>query len=77
MKKFQGFLPTILDLTLFRRYFVIYHLPKLTFLDSTKVRNNERREALRVGEFMHVIRPDVNQVRIEFGMMSINVMVTV
>ncbi|XP_044756187.1 leucine-rich melanocyte differentiation-associated protein-like isoform X1 [Coccinella septempunctata] len=39
------------------RYFVLYHLPNLKFLDSTKVREFERAEAKRRGKFMRVIRP--------------------
>ncbi|CAH1992653.1 unnamed protein product [Acanthoscelides obtectus] len=39
------------------RYYVLYHLPNLKFLDSTKVREVERSEARRRGKFMNVIRP--------------------
>ncbi|VEN55755.1 unnamed protein product [Callosobruchus maculatus] len=39
------------------RYYVLYHLPNLKFLDSTKVRELERSEARRRGKFMNVIRP--------------------
>ena len=39
------------------RYFVLHRLPNLTFLDSTNVTSNERKEAKRVGAFMRVVRP--------------------
>ncbi|XP_074029028.1 leucine-rich melanocyte differentiation-associated protein isoform X2 [Leptinotarsa decemlineata] len=39
------------------RYYVLYHLPKLKFLDSNKVRESERTEAKRCGKFMNIIRP--------------------
>ncbi|CAB3238980.1 unnamed protein product [Arctia plantaginis] len=39
------------------RYFVIYILPKLIFLDSRRVSAEERREAAVRGEFMRVRRP--------------------
>lgn len=42
------------------RYFVLHHLPNLKFLDSTKVRESERIEAKRRGQFMKVVRPKVN-----------------
>lgn len=45
------------------RYFVLYKLPGLTFLDSRQVTAMERREAKRVGEFMRVIRPSDDVVR--------------
>ncbi|XP_018567005.1 leucine-rich melanocyte differentiation-associated protein-like isoform X2 [Anoplophora glabripennis] len=41
----------------YQRYYVLFHLPKLKFLDSTKVCSSERTEALRRGKFMGVIRP--------------------
>lgn len=44
----------------FFRYFVLHHLPNLKFLDSTKVRESERIEAKRRGQFMKVVRPKVN-----------------
>lgn len=37
------------------RYFVLYHLPRLTFLDSRAVKPEEVAEASRVGQFMKVI----------------------
>lgn len=39
------------------RYFVLHRLPQLTFLDSSIVLSEERKEAKRVGEFMKVVRP--------------------
>lgn len=39
------------------RYYVIYKLPKLKFLDSRAVREDERKEAERVGAFMKVVSP--------------------
>lgn len=42
------------------RYFVLHHLPNLKFLDSTRVREEERTEAKRRGQFMKVVRPKVN-----------------
>eukprot|EP00038_Savillea_parva_P007516 m.170707 g.170707 ORF g.170707 m.170707 type:complete len:273 (+) comp13281_c0_seq1:302-1120(+) len=37
------------------RYFVLYHLPKLKFLDSRAVTREEVAEAKRVGQFMKVV----------------------
>ena len=39
------------------RYYVLYHLQKLKFLDSSPVTEEEKKEALRVGAFMKVSRP--------------------
>ncbi|KAJ8946628.1 hypothetical protein NQ318_007233 [Aromia moschata] len=39
------------------RYYVLYHLANLKFLDSNKVREIERVEARRRGKFMNIIRP--------------------
>ncbi|KAJ0178888.1 hypothetical protein K1T71_005663 [Dendrolimus kikuchii] len=39
------------------RYFVIYKLPNLHFLDSRRVSTTERSEASKRGEFMRVRRP--------------------
>lgn len=38
------------------RYFVLYHLPDLKFLDSRPVSQFELQEAARVGQFMRVIK---------------------
>eukprot|EP00300_Choanocystis_sp_HF-7_P042886 c9553_g1_i2.p1 GENE.c9553_g1_i2~~c9553_g1_i2.p1 ORF type:complete len:185 (-),score=41.02 c9553_g1_i2:27-581(-) len=40
------------------RYFVLHKLPKLQFLDSNQVTEEELAEARRVGEFMRVARPE-------------------
>ncbi|KAL1513816.1 hypothetical protein ABEB36_003171 [Hypothenemus hampei] len=39
------------------RYFVLYHLPNLKFLDSKGVTEEERREARRRGQFMNIVTP--------------------
>ncbi|XP_064390531.1 leucine-rich melanocyte differentiation-associated protein-like [Halichondria panicea] len=39
------------------RYYVLYKLPQLTFLDSRPVSSEERKEAKRVGQFMRVVKP--------------------
>lgn len=39
------------------RYYVIYRLPKLTFLDSRPVKKDERDEAQRVGAHMKIMAP--------------------
>ena len=39
------------------RYHVLYHLPHLTFLDSSAVQQSELTEAKRRGQFMQVVRP--------------------
>eukprot|EP01091_Cochliopodium_minus_P002772 TRINITY_DN12628_c0_g1_i1.p1 TRINITY_DN12628_c0_g1~~TRINITY_DN12628_c0_g1_i1.p1 ORF type:complete len:231 (+),score=72.64 TRINITY_DN12628_c0_g1_i1:44-736(+) len=39
------------------RYYVLYHIPKLKFLDSSPVNEEEKKEAMRVGAFMKVARP--------------------
>lgn len=39
------------------RYYVIHHLPKLDFLDSSQVKLSERQEAQRKGQFMRIMRP--------------------
>ncbi|KAG8235222.1 hypothetical protein J437_LFUL015914 [Ladona fulva] len=39
------------------RYYVLHHLPKLQFLDSTKVSTEEHLEAERRGHLMKVVRP--------------------
>ncbi|XP_044742771.1 leucine-rich melanocyte differentiation-associated protein-like isoform X2 [Chrysoperla carnea] len=46
------------------RYYVLYKLPKLKFLDSTKVTEEERLEALRRGKFMKVVRPTDNNLKL-------------
>lgn len=44
------------------RYFVLFKLPNLTFLDSRSVADTERKEARRVGKFMKVVRPSDEEV---------------
>lgn len=44
------------------RYFVLFKLPNLTFLDSRGVAETERKEAKRVGKFMKVVRPSDEEV---------------
>ncbi|GFO38127.1 leucine-rich repeat-containing protein c10orf11-like protein [Plakobranchus ocellatus] len=39
------------------RYYVLFKLPKLKFLDSTQVQASEVAEAKRIGPFMVVVRP--------------------
>ncbi|XP_072401425.1 leucine-rich melanocyte differentiation-associated protein isoform X2 [Diabrotica undecimpunctata] len=39
------------------RCYVLYHIKNLKFLDSRKVNDTERCEALRRGKFMNVIKP--------------------
>ncbi|KAL1459012.1 hypothetical protein WDU94_011030 [Cyamophila willieti] len=41
------------------RYFVLYNLPQLQFLDSRPVKNHERREALQRGQYCKVAKPGV------------------
>lgn len=41
------------------RYFVLYNLPQLQFLDSRKVKPDERQEALRRGQYCKVAKPAV------------------
>lgn len=41
-----------------RRYFVIYKVPTLQFLDSRRITHQERSEALKRGEFTRVRRPE-------------------
>ena len=43
------------------RYYVLHKLKNLKFLDSTPVSEEERKEAMRVGAFMKVARPQSNQ----------------
>ncbi|ERL85461.1 leucine-rich melanocyte differentiation-associated protein isoform X2 [Dendroctonus ponderosae] len=39
------------------RYFVLYHLPQLKFLDSNRVSEQERWEAKNRGQFMNIVTP--------------------
>ena len=40
-----------------RRYYVLHKLPALKFLDSRPVKDDERKEAQRVGAYMRIITP--------------------
>ncbi|KJE89301.1 leucine-rich repeat-containing protein C10 [Capsaspora owczarzaki ATCC 30864] len=44
------------------RYYVLYKLPNLKFLDSRTVTAAERAEAKRVGAFMRVVRPSDEEI---------------
>ncbi|KAK2162526.1 hypothetical protein LSH36_97g07028 [Paralvinella palmiformis] len=39
------------------RYYVLFHLPNLKFLDSTPVKREEKLEAKQRGQFLKVIKP--------------------
>ncbi|XP_057308704.1 leucine-rich melanocyte differentiation-associated protein-like isoform X2 [Hydractinia symbiolongicarpus] len=43
------------------RYYTIYCLPKLKFLDSTPVTADERKEAQRVGAYMKVVTSEITE----------------
>ncbi|RWS26597.1 U2 small nuclear ribonucleoprotein A-like protein, partial [Leptotrombidium deliense] len=49
------------------RYYVLFKLRNLQFLDSTKVKAADKREAMRIGRYMKVFRPsdDVVSLRCE------------
>ena len=53
------------DSFLFFRYYVIFKLPRLRFLDSRPVSESERTEAKRVGALMRVVKAD-ETVRLDF-----------
>lgn len=57
IKLFEITLPSISH-----RFYVLYKLPKLTFLDSRTVSVMERSEARRKGEFTKVVKPTSNVV---------------
>jgi len=40
------------------RYYVLYRLPKLKFLDSSPVSNDEKKQALKVGSYAVIAKPD-------------------
>ncbi|KAK6187974.1 hypothetical protein SNE40_005888 [Patella caerulea] len=44
------------------RYYVIYRLSKLKFLDSSPIKKSEVEEALRVGPYMKTIKVNENQI---------------
>ncbi|CAG0912489.1 unnamed protein product [Notodromas monacha] len=39
------------------RYFILHHLPKLKFLDSRAVINDEREQASKIGHLTRVVKP--------------------
>eukprot|EP01102_Stenamoeba_stenopodia_P020895 TRINITY_DN8298_c0_g1_i2.p1 TRINITY_DN8298_c0_g1~~TRINITY_DN8298_c0_g1_i2.p1 ORF type:complete len:120 (-),score=24.26 TRINITY_DN8298_c0_g1_i2:72-431(-) len=43
------------------RYYVLWCLPKLKFLDYTPVTDAERKEANRVGQYMVIVKPSADQ----------------
>jgi hypothetical protein len=43
------------------RYYVLYRLKKLKFLDASPVTEKERKEANRVGPYMITVKPDESQ----------------
>jgi len=45
------------------RYYVLYRLNKLKFLDSSPVTEEERKESLRVGPYMIIQKPQETQVK--------------
>ena len=51
----------LIDFLFTDRYYVLYRLPNLTFLDSRPVRSKEREEAQRVGSYMKIVAPSANE----------------
>ena len=45
------------------RYYVLYKLPDLTFLDSRAVTAREKADAKRKGQFTRVVKPEAAAVR--------------
>jgi len=45
------------------RYFVLYKMPKLKFLDARQISIQERNEAKRVGKFTAIVRPDKDKLQ--------------
>lgn len=41
---------------------MLHHLPSLKFLDSNKVREWEKGEARRRGQFMKIVRPNISNI---------------
>ena len=61
---------------LYCRYYVLYRLPRLKFLDSTPVRAEEKLEATKKGAFLKVVRPqdddlNVSCISVLFSVMCI------
>jgi len=54
-----GFLSLSYDC--FGRYYVLYRLPNLTFLDSRTVKKEEKDEAQRVGAYMKIVAPSSDE----------------
>ena len=48
-------------LTYVNRYYVLYRLPNLTFLDSRPVKSKEKEEAKRVGAYMKIVAPSTDE----------------
>ena len=44
------------------RYYVLYRLPNLTFLDSRPVKKKEKDEAQRVGAHMKIVAPSAEEI---------------
>ena len=53
------------------RYYVLYKLPRLKFLDSSQVNSAEIAEAKRVGPFMQVVRPKEDSVEVCQGYLAL------
>lgn len=51
----------LIDFLFTDRYYVLYRLPNLTFLDSRPVRSKEREEAQRVGSYMKIVAPSASE----------------
>ena len=45
----------------FGRYYVLYRLPNLTFLDSRPIKKEEKDEAQRVGAYMKIVAPSSDE----------------
>lgn len=51
------FLPVTFCLGMICRLYVLHRLPRLKFLDSSPVKESERREAKQKGQYLKVVRP--------------------
>lgn len=60
----------LIDFLFTDRYYVLYRLPNLTFLDSRPVRSKEREEAQRVGSYMKIVAPSANEMVSEDAQLS-------
>jgi len=54
-----GFLSLAYDC--FGRYYILYRLPNLTFLDSRPIKKEEKDEAQRVGAYMKIVAPSSDE----------------